>query len=172
MYSSARCHGITRGGLPHSEISGSTRLCRSPKLIAACHVLLRLLAPRHSFRALGSLVLLSPVRLNNHAAGTFPSPTETFPGTKLCLPVPARPVAPSRMLPSAGDLLLIFSCLSVKELLRLARSPAKGSAAAKSFVRSSQDDNPTRFTCFTCFTRSTGPDWARTSDPALIKRML
>ena len=35
-------------GFPHSEISGSMRMCRSPKLIAACHVLRRLLMPRHS----------------------------------------------------------------------------------------------------------------------------
>ena len=34
--------------LPHSEISGSKLICSSPKLIAACHVLLRLLMPRHS----------------------------------------------------------------------------------------------------------------------------
>ena len=37
-----------RAGFPHSEISGSMRMCRSPKLIAACHVLRRLLMPRHS----------------------------------------------------------------------------------------------------------------------------
>ena len=42
--------------LPHSEISGSKRICRSPKLIAAYHVLLRLLAPRHSLCALKSLI--------------------------------------------------------------------------------------------------------------------
>ena len=35
-------------GFPHSEISGSKPMCGSPKLIAACHVLLRLLMPRHS----------------------------------------------------------------------------------------------------------------------------
>ena len=40
--------GYCPAGLPHSEISGSSRMCRSPKLIAACHVLLRLLMPRHS----------------------------------------------------------------------------------------------------------------------------
>ena len=40
---------------PHSEISGLSRICRSPKLIAACHVLLRLLMPRHSPCALISL---------------------------------------------------------------------------------------------------------------------
>src|SRR5690606_2828150 len=33
--------------LPHSEITGSIPICGSPVLIAACHVLLRLLEPRH-----------------------------------------------------------------------------------------------------------------------------
>ena len=42
-------------GFPHSEISGSTAICASPKLIAACHVLRRLLMPRHSPCALNSL---------------------------------------------------------------------------------------------------------------------
>ena len=36
------------GGFPHSDICGSTRMCHSPQLFAACHVLLRLLMPRHS----------------------------------------------------------------------------------------------------------------------------
>ena len=42
-------------GFPHSVIHGSTRMCRSPWLIAACHDLLRLLMPRHSPCALSSL---------------------------------------------------------------------------------------------------------------------
>ena len=42
-------------GFPHSEISGSMLICSSPKLIAACHVLHRLLMPRHSPCALHSL---------------------------------------------------------------------------------------------------------------------
>ena len=46
-------------GFPHSEISGSTVICTSPKLIAACHVLHRLLMPRHSPCALLRLTLLS-----------------------------------------------------------------------------------------------------------------
>ena len=41
--------------LPHSEISGSQLICSSPKLFAACHVLHRLLMPRHSPCALISL---------------------------------------------------------------------------------------------------------------------
>ena len=42
-------------GFPHSVISGSTAICASPKLIAACHDLHRLLMPRHSPCALISL---------------------------------------------------------------------------------------------------------------------
>ena len=45
-------------GFPHSEISGSKLICSSPKLIAACHVLHRLLMPRHSPCALYSLTLV------------------------------------------------------------------------------------------------------------------
>ena len=46
---------IPCGGFPHSEISGSQDICSSPKLIAAYHVLHRLLMPRHSPCALISL---------------------------------------------------------------------------------------------------------------------
>ena len=41
---------------PHSEISGSTDICSSPLLIAAYHVLHRLLVPRHPPYALYSLI--------------------------------------------------------------------------------------------------------------------
>ena len=43
-------------GFPHSEIRGSKPACGSPRLIAACCVLHRLLAPRHSPAALSSLI--------------------------------------------------------------------------------------------------------------------
>ena len=39
--------GIAPDGLPHSDICGSMRICRSPQLFAACHVLPRLREPRH-----------------------------------------------------------------------------------------------------------------------------
>ena len=48
-------------GFPHSEIHGSMDICSSPWLIAACHVLLRLLMPRHSSYALISLTLYKSV---------------------------------------------------------------------------------------------------------------
>ena len=45
-------------GFPHSVISGSKLMCSSPKLIAACHDLHRLLMPRHSPCALISLTFV------------------------------------------------------------------------------------------------------------------
>jgi hypothetical protein len=51
--------GINQSGFPHSEIPGSKPACGSPRLIAACHVLHRLLAPRHSPYALSSLTKCS-----------------------------------------------------------------------------------------------------------------
>lgn len=48
---------ITPGGLPHSGIPGSTPACGSPRLFAAYHALLRLLAPRHPPYALTSLTI-------------------------------------------------------------------------------------------------------------------
>jgi hypothetical protein len=43
-----------RCGFPHSDIHGSTGARPSPQLFAACHVLHRLLAPRHPPNALTS----------------------------------------------------------------------------------------------------------------------
>ena len=62
------------GVFPHSEISGSSLSCSSPKLFAACHVLRRLLMPRHSPCALISLTCkwFSPflVLFQNYAGST------------------------------------------------------------------------------------------------------
>ena len=44
-----------KGGFPHSDIRGSTIARISPRLFAACHVLHRLLAPRHPPDALAFL---------------------------------------------------------------------------------------------------------------------
>ena len=53
---------MNQGGFPHSEISGSKPVCGSPELIAAYHVLHRLLAPRHSPYALSSLTIRTQYR--------------------------------------------------------------------------------------------------------------
>ena len=50
--------GIT-SGLPHSEIRGSKGIRPSPQLIAAYHVLHRLLSPRHPPNA---LIALDPIQ--------------------------------------------------------------------------------------------------------------
>src|SRR5215208_3225439 len=46
---------LPKEGFPHSDIRGSTIARISPRLFAACHVLHRLLAPRHPPNALITL---------------------------------------------------------------------------------------------------------------------
>ena len=60
-------------GFPHSEIPGSKPACGSPRLIAACHVLLRLLLPRHPPCALSSLTIkfTQHMRLASPALSSF-----------------------------------------------------------------------------------------------------
>ena len=53
----------SRGGLPHSDIHGSTPARGSPWLCAACHVLHRLLVPRHPPNALIALENTGPIEL-------------------------------------------------------------------------------------------------------------
>ena len=50
--------GLQPSGLPHSEMRGSNSVCKSPRLIAAYHVLLRLRKPRHPPFALALFLLL------------------------------------------------------------------------------------------------------------------
>ena len=52
MYSDA---DTLTGGFPHSEMSGSKGALASPDLIAECHVLHRLVSPRHPPDALFAL---------------------------------------------------------------------------------------------------------------------
>ncbi len=57
LYIQPAVAGVHPAGFPHSEIPGSKPACGSPRLIAACHVLHRLLAPRHPPYALSSLII-------------------------------------------------------------------------------------------------------------------
>ena len=53
-------HGLQPWGFPHSDISGSIPVCRSPELFAAYHVLHRFRKPRHPpFALILFLVLYS-----------------------------------------------------------------------------------------------------------------
>ena len=62
---------VYRDGFPHSDIPGSKPACGSPRLIAACHVLLRQLAPRHPPHALSSLT----IKLTQHVV--YPETLQT-----------------------------------------------------------------------------------------------
>ena len=53
--------GLHPAGFPHSDIPGSKTVCVSPRLIAAYHVLHRLLVPRHPPCTLSSLTGFSKV---------------------------------------------------------------------------------------------------------------
>ena len=68
------CSGV----LPHSDISGSTLICSSPKLFAACHVLHRLLMPRHSPCALISLTFRNSLLLLWFSIKNYAGSTEDF----------------------------------------------------------------------------------------------
>ena len=68
-----------RGGLPHSEISGSPGARPSPELFAACHVLHRLSVPRHPPDALLVLAHAQPqgracARLGPGVGSPLPGP--------------------------------------------------------------------------------------------------
>ena len=91
-----------RSGLPHSEIPGSKPACGSPRLIAASHVLLRLLAPRHSPYALSSLTTkLTQLSLSRSAENSAAFPQERaapsnhpsydkWPWARICALLPAQ----------------------------------------------------------------------------------
>ena len=73
------------GGFPHSEICGSKVAHTSPQLIAACHVLHRLYAPRHPRIALTS-------RLRVHTTNDNAGPAEPPGGTLHACRRSARPI--------------------------------------------------------------------------------
>jgi hypothetical protein len=66
-----------RSGLPHSEIPGSKPARGSPRLFAACHVLHRLLAPRHPPDALAFLHPRQPPPQTQPAATGTNMPART-----------------------------------------------------------------------------------------------
>src|SRR4051794_2193043 len=75
------CHPLPDGGLPHSEIIGSTLGCSSPMLFAAAHVLLRHSTPRHPPHACSSFFFVplslrtsAPAPAISHQSEGLPSP--------------------------------------------------------------------------------------------------
>ena len=69
---------LPKEGFPHSDIRGSTIARISPRLFAACHVLHRLLAPRHPPNALVTLT----IQPQAPARSTKPRTNHSVPNSK------------------------------------------------------------------------------------------
>ena len=91
MYSGA---DTLTGGFPHSEIRGSTIARISPRLNAACHVLHRLLAPRHPPNALLSLFIHTTARAQGQT--TPHAATQVTGGSARIIPRARSSLAPGR----------------------------------------------------------------------------
>ena len=76
---------VARGGLPHSEIRAWAGICPWARLIAACHVLLRLREPRHPSCALFSFpCVFRPAE--SRLPFPYPGPVEPDSGILVELP--------------------------------------------------------------------------------------
>src|SRR6185312_13349223 len=90
-----------KGGLPHSDIHGSTPARGSPWLFAACHVLHRLLVPRHPPNA---LLILNPERARARPHHARKPPTVISDPLSRRQQPPPQPTAPSTI-PAGSSLL-------------------------------------------------------------------
>jgi hypothetical protein len=89
-----------RGGLPHSDIHGSTPARGSPWLYAACHVLHRLLVPRHPPNALLSF---KPDKVTPLFQAKSTLPTTRKGGNVITRHLTHRAVAPMNTLRPVAD---------------------------------------------------------------------
>ena len=143
-----RCAPIAVRGFPHSEICGSSDICSSPQLIAACHVLLRLPVPRHPPYALSYLTNQVAWR---SVARSFVSLLLNSIVKFLVFSVRNRSIT------------LAFSCLVSLKLVLITCLTVNTRYSFSIF-------------CFTLyysvFNVHGGPGWTRTTDLTLIRRAL
>ena len=110
---------MTPAGFPHSDILGSTSARDSPGLNAACHVLHRLLAPRHPPRALCSLTSTQHLTRRPVSGGD----RSGSPNSRRRLITPVFPTGSIvSLLPSSIQLL---RCTAEAARDRLCRAPSK-----------------------------------------------
>ena len=126
------------GGFPHSEISGSTIARISPKLIAACHVLHRLLAPRHPPSALNSLspTTRTPARrtINQLSLGVAPARKSHAAGTHRCSTIQPMETSLSGLIPhSIHTNQSRFTCQNSSPALGQYLSEVPGQAGKQGF---------------------------------------
>ncbi len=116
---------MTRGGLPHSDIPGSKLVCSSPGLFAACHVLHRLLAPRHSPYTLSSLTIRNSKLTRTNRLHVDWSAT-----------VPCNTALPAFALTSFGGLMLWSEKTTVCRIFSCQRSACRNLAEQSVYVGS------------------------------------
>ena len=144
-----------KGGFPHSDICGSTIARISPQLIAACHVLHRLLAPRHPPNALVSLEI--------HHHRPHAGPNRALQAKRDAAPEP-QPQNTSVKLPTNS----IFTC----ERTPAPRSPPQGHhARRRSWKNGNHPATPPRRRA-NSKGRRPGGSRSRTDDPLLAKQVL
>jgi hypothetical protein len=126
-------HDLLAEGFPHSDIRGSTIARISPRLFAACHVLHRLLAPRHPPNALITL---------ENTSNTARAQDQTAQDDRS--PPPAWTMCGRRR---------HYSCLSQlthtsdKPSHPTAGSPQREAPAARADNPSAKSDSPSQRTC-------------------------
>ena len=132
-------------GLPHSDTRGSPAVCASPRLFAACCVLLRPLAPRHPPSALGRLSvfpdLVSLLFLRNKCL------------TFLSSPPPRARIPPARLSHCLYSVVNVLPFHGSKESRTLDPLRARQVLSRLSYA-------------------PPGLKWTRTTDLALIRRAL
>ena len=171
-----RICGLFPQGFPHSDIHGSMLICSSPWLFAACHVLHRLLVPRHSPCALFCLTSLGSLK--------------NYCGNLARLVVFFIPFAKTEKPLNCPFKCLLYRCLflsscSVFNVLFFGVSPLGGDEqirtvdpllARQVLSQLSYTPRSTRSPASASlphlFLQSGGLKWTRTTDLALIRRAL
>ncbi len=151
-------------GFPHSEISGSMDICSSPQLIAACHVLRRLLMPRHSPCALYSLtyrrtifltVLVVELCRHHRFCNCY-----CYPHFQMLSTIQINFTLSSLLESLSVALLSHFDY--IVQFSRCSLCPVKARNKYSSLLN----------TYFRAYLRFGGPEWARTTDLTIISRTL
>ena len=142
---------MTPAGFPHSDICGSSPVCRSPQLFAAYHVLLRRLVPRHSPYALSCLIFsrIQSVEICIRSFSLASSFPKDFPELETVVSLVSYQKS---LLCLASMQFSMYASL----LLSRAMTEAFHDARLPSFIKSA----------------SGGLKWTRTTDLALIRRAL
>ena len=140
---------MTRGGLPHSDIPGSKLVCSSPGLFAACHVLHRLLAPRHSPYTLSSLTI--KLKTDAHQSFAYQLVCDSFfrNTARVCgrkkLPCAEYSIVKDQRLPELCRQSVNVGSVGSPLYAALATFPTSVGARLKSLIRAPKLFSKTRF---------------------------